>query len=35
MIVFDIDIPKLSKEGIDMKGSFTDIKELHCRSITG
>lgn len=33
MIVFDLDIPNLTKEGIDIKRSIWDIQEFHCSSI--
>ena len=33
MILLEIDIPKISKEGPDIKGSFSNVKELHSSSI--
>ena len=34
MILLEIDIPKLNKEGIEMYGtSFQSVKELNCSSM--
>ena len=33
MILLDIDIPKLNKEGIQMKNSFGEVKELNSSSM--
>ena len=33
MIVFELDIPSLSLEGIEMRGYFGEVKELICSSI--
>ena len=33
MILLDIDIPKLNKEGIQMRGSFNEVKELNSSSM--
>ena len=33
MILLDIDIPKLNKEGIQMKDSFSEVKELNSSSM--
>ena len=33
MIVFELDIPSLSLEGIPMRGYFGEVKELICSSM--
>ena len=33
MIVFELDIPSLSLEGIEMRGYFGEVKELVCSSM--
>ena len=33
MIVFEVDIPFLSLEGIEMRGYFGEVKELICSSM--
>ena len=35
MIVLEIDIPKLTKEGIDIKKSFRSVSQLYCSSMSG
>lgn len=33
MIICDLDIPKLTQEGIHLKGSFREVKELYGSSM--
>ena len=33
MIVFELDIPSLNLEGIEMRGYFGEVKELICSSM--
>ena len=33
MIEFELDIPSLTEDGIQLRGLFTDIKELSCTSV--
>ena len=32
-IIFNIDVPKLTKEGIDMVDSFIEVRTLFCSSM--
>ena len=34
MIVFDVDIPLLNEDGIDMEWSLMNVKELVCSSMS-
>ena len=34
MIVFELDIPSLNEDGIDMEWSLMNVKELDCSSMS-
>ena len=33
MIEFELDIPSLTDEGIEMRGAFRNVRELHSQSM--
>ena len=35
MIEFELDIPSLTDEGIEMRGAFRNVRELHSQSMIG